>query len=79
MVVIEPLVHAWDLAIATGQTVWLDSEAVAVTLPAVERLGDQLAATGMYAAGRPLPPMASMQDRLLAALGRKPRCGREGR
>lgn len=73
MVVIEPLVHTWDLATATGQAVWLDGEAVEVTLPEVERLGDQLAATGMYAAAHPLPATASVQDRLLAALGRKPR------
>ncbi|OHV53205.1 TIGR03086 family protein [Frankia sp. CcI156] len=69
--VIEPLVHAWDLATTIGQTVQLDPDTVTATLPAVEALGGQLAATGMYAAAQPAPADSPPQDRLLAALGRR--------
>ncbi len=70
--VIEPLVHAWDLATAAGQSVTLDRTAVEAVLPAVLASGDQLAATGLYQAPLPSRSDASGQDRLLAALGRNP-------
>ncbi|ADP82350.1 TIGR03086 family metal-binding protein [Pseudofrankia inefficax] len=70
LAVIEPLVHAWDLARATGHTVRLDQDAVAAILPGVLALGDQLAATGMYVAARPVPAGTEPQDQLLAATGR---------
>ena len=73
LALIEPLVHGWDLAVATGQDVVLDPEAVAATLPTVLVLGDGLAATGMYRPARPAPGGASDAERLLAALGRDPR------
>ncbi len=73
--VVEPLVHAWDLATAAGQTARLDPETVTATLSAVEALAGQLAATGMYAAALPAPSDSSPQDRLLAALGRHPTRG----
>lgn len=67
---IEPLIHAWDLAIATGQQVTLDPEAVRGTLAAVQALGSQLADSGMYHSALAAPPDASAQAKLLAALGR---------
>lgn len=73
--VIEPLIHAWDLAVATGQSVVLDPAAVAVTLAGVRVLGDQMQATGMYHPGRAIALDASAQDQLLAALGRDPSAG----
>lgn len=73
LAIIEPLAHAWDLATATGQDVRFDPDIVEVVRPAVEALGDQLAATGMYAPAVPVPADASAQDRLLAVLGRRPR------
>lgn len=69
---IEPLVHAWDLAEVTCQRLTLDPEAVHATLPAVQALGRQLANTGMYRPAMPAPPDATAQDQLLAALGRAP-------
>ena len=66
---IEPLIHGCDLAVATGQRVTLDPEAVQVTLPAVQALGRQLD-SGMYQPALPTPPDATAQDQLLAALGR---------
>ncbi len=63
LAVIEPLVHAWDLAQATGHTVYLDPESVAATLDAVRTLGGQRAGTGMYAPAIVLPSDADVQDR----------------
>lgn len=70
MALIEPVVHAWDLARATKQPVVLDDEAVATLLVGVEQVGDQLAATGMYANALRVPDHAPPTERLLAALGR---------
>ena len=72
LALIEPLVHGWDLAVATGQDVVLDTDAVAATWPTVLALGDRLAATGMYRPARPVPDGASDAERLLAVLGREP-------
>jgi uncharacterized protein (TIGR03086 family) len=72
MAVIEPLVHAWDLATATGQVIRLDPDAVAVTLAGVRALGGQLAATGMFAPAQPVPADAGPQSELLALVGRHP-------
>jgi hypothetical protein len=47
LALIEPLLHAWDLARATGHTIRLDPDAVAATLVGVRALGGQFAATGM--------------------------------
>jgi uncharacterized protein (TIGR03086 family) len=47
--VIEPLLHAWDLATSVGGTADLEPETVEATLDGVEALGDRLSATGMYA------------------------------
>jgi len=67
---VEPAVHAWDLATATGQTLDLDGGVVAALLDEAERIGDGLAATGMYAAALPVDHAARPQERLLALLGR---------
>lgn len=70
MALIEPVVHGWDLAVATGQPGTLDPELTAALLPAVEQLGGQLADTGMYAHALPVADDATDAQRLLAALGR---------
>lgn len=69
---IEPVVHGWDLATATGQPADLDPDAVNALLPGVRALGDQLQATGMYRAPLRAPGDRSPQGQLLAALGRDP-------
>jgi uncharacterized protein (TIGR03086 family) len=71
MAVIEPFVHGWDLGIVTGQRAVLDPELASTLLPGVLQLGDQLAATGMYAPSLPTPDGAPTEVRLLAALGRR--------
>ena len=69
---VEPVVHTWDLATATGRPADLDPDAVRALLPGVLALGGQLQATGMYASPVPVSDDAPAQDRLLAALGRRP-------
>ncbi|MDN5919279.1 MAG: TIGR03086 family metal-binding protein [Pseudonocardia sp.] len=69
---IEPVVHAWDLATATGAPADLDTDAVNALLPGVLALGDQLQTTGMYRAPLSAACDAPPQDQLLAALGRDP-------
>jgi uncharacterized protein (TIGR03086 family) len=70
---VEPVVHTWDLATATGGPADLDPDAVRALLPGVLALGGQLQATGTYGPPVPVPDDAPAQDRLLAALGRRPR------
>jgi uncharacterized protein (TIGR03086 family) len=71
MAVIEPLVHAWDLATAVGRPVHLDPDVVDALLPGVLAAGDRLAATGMYRPAVPVAADAPAQERLLGALGRR--------
>ncbi|MFD9537357.1 TIGR03086 family metal-binding protein [Streptomyces sp. NPDC060010] len=68
--VIEPLIHAWDLAQAADLAVSLDEEAVATCLAVIAPMADQFAATGMYAPARAAGTNAPPQQRLLALLGR---------
>ena len=68
--VIEPLLHAWDLATSVGATADLEPETVEATLAGVEALGDRLAATGMYAPARPTVDGMTPAERLLALTGR---------
>ncbi|SHN80688.1 TIGR03083 family protein [Geodermatophilus obscurus] len=60
------------LATATGRPADLDPDAVQALLPGVLALGGQLQASGMYGPPVPVPDDAPAQDRLLAALGRRP-------
>ncbi|MEU9804179.1 TIGR03086 family metal-binding protein [Streptomyces sp. NPDC051000] len=68
--VIEPLIHAWDLAQAADLAVSLDEEAVATCLAVIAPMAEQFAATGMYAPARAARMNAAPQQRLLALLGR---------
>ncbi|HYH13014.1 MAG TPA: TIGR03086 family metal-binding protein [Thermomicrobiales bacterium] len=70
---IEPLLHAWDLASAIGVPVELDADAVQATLDQVQTLGDQLAATGMFAPARPWTTSMTPLEHLLALTGRTSR------
>lgn len=70
MAMIEPVGHGWDLAVASGQRVRFAEEAVAGLLTGVQRLGGQLAASGMYAPATVSPATALPLDRLASALGR---------
>ncbi|MFG2873533.1 TIGR03086 family metal-binding protein [Streptomyces sp. NPDC048337] len=74
--VIEPLVHAWDLAWAGGFEASLDGEAVGACLVAVAPVAEQFAATGMYAPALAASARDTPQQQLLALLGRNATAGR---
>ena len=69
----DALIHTWDLATATGQDASLDPElvdaCVAMFLPDMPERGR---ASGLVGPAVDVPPEASPQDRLLAAMGRHP-------
>ena len=69
----DALIHTWDLATATGQDVSLDRElveaCVAMFLPDMPERGH---ASGLVGPAVDVPADASAQDRLLAAMGRRP-------
>lgn len=67
----ELLVHAWDLATATGQSTDLDPELADHLLAGVTtRLGDRPRRLTPFADPQPVPDDASAADRLAAYLGR---------
>jgi uncharacterized protein (TIGR03086 family) len=68
--VVEPLVHAWDLATATGQRIDLPDDLVIPLLDALAPAEAMIRGSGMFAGPRPVPADASPPDRLLAFLGR---------
>ncbi|GLZ06894.1 TIGR03086 family protein [Actinomadura sp. NBRC 104412] len=70
--VLEPLVHAWDLARATGQPARLDPDLVHHAFATAQVVAADLRADGRL--GPPLtpPPGATEQTRLLSFLGREP-------
>ena len=69
----DALIHTWDLATATGQQATLDPELVdaciAMFLPDMPERGR---ASGLVGPAVHVPDDASPQDRLLAAMGRRP-------
>ena len=67
---IDVLIHGWDLATASGQDPTLDDELVEACRQVAEPQVGMLRASGAFAEGRPVPPDASAQARLLAMLGR---------
>ncbi|WP_405148497.1 TIGR03086 family metal-binding protein [Sphaerisporangium sp. NBC_01403] len=71
-VVIEMLVHGWDLATATGRPADLAPDVAEAILPAVRAIYGELPRTpgGSFAPERQAPPGATAADRLAAYLGR---------
>jgi len=65
------VVHAWDLARATGQDDTIDPADVQWVSAMVERMGDVMRSNKVIAAPLEPAPDASEQDRMLAALGRQ--------
>jgi uncharacterized protein (TIGR03086 family) len=68
---LDVLVHAWDVATATGQDTGLDPELVSrcYEMAAARRAG--LRAGGLFADEVAVPPDADPQTRLLGLLGRR--------
>ncbi|WP_327433997.1 MULTISPECIES: TIGR03086 family metal-binding protein [unclassified Streptomyces] len=66
-------VHAWDIAVATGQDAPLDEELAEGIWAAAERLADHLRDSfGVFAAAREVSEGQSRAEALLAFLGRDP-------
>ncbi|WP_344941685.1 hypothetical protein [Sphaerisporangium flaviroseum] len=76
-VVIEMLVHGWDLATATGRSTDLAPDVAEATLPSVRAIYGDLPRTpgGSFAPAQEVPEGASAADRLAAYLGRTVRRG----
>ncbi|MDT0300760.1 TIGR03086 family metal-binding protein [Streptomonospora wellingtoniae] len=66
------VVHAWDLARATGQDETLPAAEVTRVFEGARRLGDTLRMEGVCGPEVSVPESASEQDRMLAYLGRRP-------
>lgn len=69
----DALIHTWDLATATGQDASLDPELVdACTAMFLPDMPERGRASGLVGPAVDVPAGASAQDRLLAAMGRRP-------
>ncbi|SFP51428.1 TIGR03086 family protein [Geodermatophilus dictyosporus] len=66
------LVHAWDLARATGQDEALDPAEVSGFLAGIEPWDAAVRSSGHYGARVPVPDDADDQTKLLAFTGRRP-------
>ncbi|MGA8115738.1 MAG: TIGR03086 family metal-binding protein [Actinocatenispora sp.] len=66
------LVHAWDVARATGQDETLPADEVHQVYQAALGMGDMLRSDGVCGPEVPVPADAPEQDRLLGLLGRTP-------
>lgn len=69
---LELLVHTWDLAQATGQSVVFDADLVGPALETARRLAPGGRVAGQVGPERALPEDADEQARLLALFGRDP-------
>jgi uncharacterized protein (TIGR03086 family) len=69
----DAAVHAWDIAVATGQASPLDDDLAGGIRLAADRLADHLRTSfGVFAAAREVPEGAGRAEALLAFLGRDP-------
>jgi uncharacterized protein (TIGR03086 family) len=68
---IDVLIHGWDIAKSTGQDTTLPEDLVAACWEVVEPQQEQLGGTGAFGTEIDVPDDASLQVRLLAALGRR--------
>lgn len=69
---LELLVHTWDLAQATGQSVVFDADLVGPALEMAERMAPHGREAGMVGPERDVADGADAQARLLAMFGRDP-------
>ncbi|MFD9126815.1 TIGR03086 family metal-binding protein [Kitasatospora sp. NPDC059571] len=70
--IVDGVVHAWDLAVGVGGDRAMDPEAAEFALAAVAPIADALASSGMFGPPVAVPADAGPQSRLLALLGRDP-------
>lgn len=70
--------HSWDLAKALGREPDLDQERCATALAAMEPVEQMLRDSGQFGPAVPVAPDASVQDKLMAFIGRDPAWRPEG-
>ena len=68
----DVLVHTWDLARATGLDETIDPAMAAGMLAGMEPMDDMLRGSGQFGPRVDIDPTASVQDRLIAFVGRRP-------
>jgi uncharacterized protein (TIGR03086 family) len=68
----DVLVHTWDLARSTGQTVRLDSVISAQMVEGMQAIDELLRTSGHYGPKVPVPETADPATRLVAFTGRDP-------
>jgi uncharacterized protein (TIGR03086 family) len=68
---LDTLVHGWDIATGTGQDARLDPELVDSCLPIAAQLTSQFRSAGVFGEDLPVSPDADAQTRLLALMGRR--------
>ncbi|HEY2595414.1 MAG TPA: TIGR03086 family metal-binding protein [Chloroflexota bacterium] len=67
---LDTVVHGWDIAKASGQSTRLDQDLVAACLPIARELTTQFRAAGVFGEDLSVAENADAQTRLLAMLGR---------
>lgn len=68
---LDTVVHGWDIARATGQDTRPDDELVTACLPIAEEMTAQFRSAGVFGENLPVSPDADAQTRLLAIMGRR--------
>jgi uncharacterized protein (TIGR03086 family) len=68
---LDTLIHGWDVAKASGQDTRLDPDLVAACLPVATELSTQFRSAGVFGEDLPVSADADAQTRLLAMLGRR--------
>ncbi len=66
------VIHKWDLAKATGQDCFIDHHLAEICYEVLAPVADMARGNGDCGPEVPVPPSASIQDRLLGMAGRQP-------
>lgn len=72
MVIVDLVIHGWDLAAATGQKADWDDDVLAFTLVEVAKTAQQGRDMGVYGPEVTVPDSATLLDRILGMTGRDP-------
>jgi uncharacterized protein (TIGR03086 family) len=72
MILMEFVLHGWDLARATGRDLTVPGEVVSATHDGVAGIAEQARGMGIFGPEVPLPVSASLFDRTLSLSGRDP-------
>lgn len=68
----DVFMHSWDLAAASGQDAALDTDYARQIFEGMSAMGPALHESGQFGTPRPVEPDASVQDQLIALIGRDP-------